>query len=131
MNRRDFVSAAAGAAAGVINPYAFATTLGPSASTPGSTRLDQALRYGIFAKLQGETVRLRTSEGETINARLSAVQDLGSNATVEQFSVHFDPLHATSLQDGIYQLEHRRAGSCQLYLSADRATLTATFALLR
>ena len=131
LNRRVFVKAVTAAASTMVMFKAKANTLA-SLKTPDliSERPFQAdWNQQLFEQLQGDRVFLHDATGQRFEAQLEAVTDLGSRAKHEQFAVRF--LTFESLPEGVYQLSHRSAGSCQLFLNAGDRCCTALFSLLR
>jgi len=128
LNRRLFVGAAASAAGMMSTAKATPLAAIPSNAAP---RFAQAWSQELFRKLQGDLVSLKDASGQRFEAKLASVADCGSTTQVEQFAVGFVPLETQSLPEGLYQLAHRQAGRCRLYLSSSDQSCTALFSLLR
>ena len=126
LNRRLFVSTVAGTAA--VMTTSKAATLFPEKPV---AKFSQPWNQPLFKQLQGDYVFLQDAQGQVFEARLANVSDMGSNAEIEQFAVGFAPSDSASLPEGLYQLSHRTAGCCELYLSASEHSCTALFSLLR
>ena len=126
LNRRLFIGAAVNTAGLMATAQAATLSVLPANTLP---HLTQPWSQQLFAQLQGDTVFLKDAAGKVFEAWLMSVKDMGSTAELEQFAVSFAP--SQSLPEGLYQLSHRTAGRCALYLSASDKSCTALFSLLR
>ena len=128
LNRRLFVSTVASTTA--VMTTSKAATLSVFPEKPVAT-FAQPWDLALFKQLQGDYVFLQDAQGQVFEAQLTTVSDMGSNAEIEQFAVGFAPSDSASLPEGLYQISHRSAGRCELYLSASEQSCTALFSLLR
>lgn len=121
LNRRLFITGTVG----LVTTTPAATLAAP----PIMPRFTQSWNQPLFRQLQGDTVLLKDHLGQVFETRLRTVEDMGSTTELEQFAVSFTSFEP--LLEGLYQLSHRTAGCCELYLSTSPQSCTALFSLLR
>jgi hypothetical protein len=119
LKRREFLLGSGGAvAATLVLRRASDAAESPAAVTP--VPFNRSLRKENFRRLIDQPVRIRLADGRVVRARVVEVRDGIKAPRVEQFSVFLRGPRGVPLSPGLYAVEHRVAGTTQLFLQPAR-----------